>query len=97
MPTYISLLNLTQKGIESIKDGPSRLDAAKAAFRAAGAEMKAYYLTMGRYDAIAIIEAPDDQTVAKLSLTIGSRGFIRTETLRAFPEDDYRRIISGLP
>jgi uncharacterized protein with GYD domain len=97
MPTYITLMRLTQKGIESIKDGPSRLDAAKVAFRAAGAELKAYYLTIGQYDAVAITEAPDDETVAKLSLTIGSRGFIRTETLRAFPEDQYRRIVAGLP
>ena len=68
MPTYISLISFTQKGVESIKDGPKRLDAAKERFRAAGAELKAFYLVTGQYDAVAISEAPDDATVAKLAL-----------------------------
>lgn len=97
MPTYISLLRFTQQGIESIKDGPSRLDAAKQAFQASGAELKAFYLTMGQYDAIVISEGPDDETVAKLSLAIGSVGNICTEGFRAFTEDEYRKIVAALP
>ena len=96
MPTYISLLRFTQKGVESIKDGPKRLDAARDRFRKAGAELKAFYLVTGQYDAIAISEAPDDATVAKLALGNASMGFIRTETLRAFTEDEYRKIIGAL-
>lgn len=96
MSTYITLISYTQKGIENIKDGPARLDQAKAVFRASGAEIKEYYLTSGRYDAVAILEAPDEDTVAKLALTIGSAGAVRTETLRAWPEQDYRRIIAAL-
>lgn len=97
MPTYITLLRFTQKGIESIKDGPKRLDAAKQAFRAAGAEMKAFYLVNGRYDAVAITEAPNDETVTRLALATASLGNVRTETLRAFTEDEYRTIVAGLP
>jgi uncharacterized protein with GYD domain len=96
MPTYISLLRFTQKGVESIKEGPKRLDAAKERFRKAGGELKAFYLVTGQYDAIAISEAPDDATVAKLALGNASMGFIRTETLRAFTEDEYRNIVGLL-
>jgi len=55
------------------------------------------YLVMGQYDLVIIGEAPDDETVAKLSLAMGARGSIRTETLRAFTEDEYRKIIAALP
>jgi uncharacterized protein with GYD domain len=97
MATYVSLLRYTEKGMANIKDGPARLEAAKAAFKAAGAEMKVFYLTMGQYDAVVISEGPDDDTVAKLSLAIGSQGNVRTETLKAFSEDDFRKIVSSIP
>lgn len=97
MPTYITLIRFTQKGIETIKEGPARLDAAKQTFRAMGAEVKAFYLTMGQYDAVVIADAPNDETRAKLALTIGAMGYSRTETLRAFTEDEYRKIIAALP
>ena len=97
MPTYVTLLRFTQKGAETIKEGPSRLDAARARFRAAGAELKAFYLTLGRYDAVAISEAPNDETIAKLALATGALGTVRTETLRAFPEEEYRKIVGALP
>ena len=97
MPTYIMLVNWTQKGIENVKESPNRLDAAKKAFQAAGAELKQFYLVMGQYDMVVVSEAPDDETVAKLALAIGSGGAVRTETLRAFTEDEYRKIIAALP
>jgi len=92
MATYITLIRWTEKGIENVKDSPNRLDAAKKAFQAAGAELKEFYLVQGRYDAVVVSEAPDDETVAKLALAIGSKGAIRTETLRAFTEDGYRKM-----
>ena len=95
MPTYITLIRWTEKGIENVKDSPSRLDAAKKAFQAAGAELKEFYLVQGRYDIVIVSEAPDDETVARLALAIGSKGAIRTETLRAFKEDEYRKIIAA--
>jgi uncharacterized protein with GYD domain len=97
MPTYIVLSRWTQQGIEKIKDAPARLDAAKKAFRAMGAEIKGFYLVMGQYDFIVVAEAPDDETVAKLALATGSLGNVRTETLRAFTEDEYRKIVAALP
>ena len=97
MATYIILTNWTQKGIESIKESPARLDAARKAFQAAGGELKAFYLVMGRYDMVVVGEAPDDEAAAKLALAISSGGAVRTETLRAFTEDEYRKIIAALP
>jgi uncharacterized protein with GYD domain len=97
MGTYVALCSWTQKGIDRVKDSPARLDEAKKAFQAMGGQIKAFYLVMGRYDMVIVGEAPDDETAAKLALAIGSRGEIRTETLRAFPEEEYRKIIAALP
>ena len=97
MATYVVLLNYTQQGIQKIKESPARLDAAKKAFRAMGAELQQWYLVMGRYDAVVIAEAPNDETVAKLALATGALGAVHTETLRAFTEDEYRKIIAALP
>ena len=96
MPTYITLIRYTTQGMQNIKDAPARLDAAKQAAQELGVDVKAYYLTMGQYDAVTIIEAPDDETVARIALTVGSRGNVSTETLRAFTEDEFRRITSSL-
>jgi uncharacterized protein with GYD domain len=97
MPTYITLIRYTQKGMETIKEGPKRLDAAKQRFRAAGGELKAFYLVTGQYDAVAISELPNDEAVARLALANAAMGTVRTETLRAFTEDEYRKIIAALP
>jgi len=97
MATYILLVNWTQKGIEKIKDCPDRLDAAKKVFQAFGAELKKFYLVTGQYDMVVVTEAPDDETAAKVALAIGSAGRVRTQTLRAFTEDEYREIIASLP
>ena len=97
MPHYITLFRFTQKGIENIKQGPSRLDAGKRAIEASGGKLKGYYLTLGRYDGMIISELPNDEAVAKLALTTGSLGNVRSETLRAFTEDEYRKLIASLP
>ena len=96
MPTYISLLRYTQQEIKNIKDAPSRLGAAKDAFKKAGADIKAFYLVMGQYDAVVISEAPDDESAAKLALLIGSLGNVQTETLRAFTEVEYRKLVARI-
>ena len=97
MPVYISLANYTQQGISNIKDSPKRLEAVKKAYEAAGGKLLAFYLTMGQYDITVIGEVPDDKTAAKLALAIGAGGSVRTETFRAFTEDEYREIIASLP
>ena len=97
MATYITLVKFTQKGIEDIKHGPDRLETAKQRARARGGELKAFYLVLGRYDAVIISEAPNDEAAATGWLYAGSQGYIRTETLRAFKEDEYRKIVAALP
>lgn len=97
MPTYITLANFTQQGLEKIKESPDRLDAAKQAFQSMGGEIKAFYLVMGQYDVVAIAEAPDDETAIKLAMATGALGNVRTQTLRAFTEEEYRKMIAELP
>jgi uncharacterized protein with GYD domain len=62
-----------------------------------GAEIKQTFLVMGQYDLVIVFEAPDDETVAKLMLATGSLGNVSTQTMRAFTEDEFRKIIAGLP
>ena len=96
MPTYIALLKYTQQGAANVKDSPSRLDAGRKLFKKAGAKIKDTYLTMGRYDLVCIIDAPDDETLARLVLQLGAAGNVQTETLRAFSEDQFRKIVDSL-
>jgi len=97
MATYVTLLKYTEQGIRNIKEGPSRLEKAKQLIKSLGGELKSFYLVQGRFDAIVITEAPNDDVAAKFALATGSAGNVRTETTRAFTEEEYRRIISGLP
>lgn len=96
MPTYIALVNYTQQGVARVKDSPKRLDAGRKAFKKFGVEIKDTYLTMGRYDLICVVEGPDDDAVARAMLTLGSQGNIRTETLKAWDEEGFRRVIKSI-
>ena len=96
MPTYVALLKWTPQGLQNLKESPSRLDAARKSFESAGVKMKDFYMVTGRHDMIAIIEAPDDVTLAKAILTTASQGAVTTETCRAFTEQEYRQIIDAL-
>jgi uncharacterized protein with GYD domain len=97
MPTYISMLRYTQQGISAVKNAPARMDAAKEAYKKAGGELKAIYLTLGQYDLVAIAEMPNDEAVARLALGMGMQGNIRTETMRAFSETEFKKIVGSLP
>ena len=97
MATYISLVNYTEKGIGSIKDSPKRVDGVRALAERLGGRMGALYLTMGAYDLVAISEFPDAEAAAKFALTLGSMGNVRTTTLQAFDEEQFREIVSTLP
>ena len=96
MATYIMLFHLTGRGVQDIIDSPTHIDTARKVFQDLGAKMKAFYLLMGHYDIVFIVEAPDYETVAKAALTLDSLGSMRTETMRAFTEDEYRKIIADL-
>ena len=97
MATYIILINYTDQGIRNIKDSPKRLDAAKKMLKTMGGEIKDFYLTMGTYDLAIVAEAASDDVITKFALASGSLGNIRTTTLKAFPEAEYRKIIAALP
>jgi uncharacterized protein with GYD domain len=91
MATYISLIRWTDDGIKNVKESPSRLAAAKKAYEAMGEEIKSFYMVMGQYDMVVVAEIPDDVTGAKFALALGSQGSIRTESFRAFTEDEYKK------
>jgi len=96
MPHYVSLIRYTNQGMSKIKESPSRLDAARKAAEAVGGKIHAWFLTMGHYDAILISEFPTDEACAKFTLSAGALGNISTETMKAFPEADYRKICGSL-
>jgi uncharacterized protein with GYD domain len=86
----------TQQGIARVKDSPKRLDAGRKAFKKMGVEIKDTWLTMGKYDLVCVIEGPDDGTVARALLSLGSQGNVQTETMRAWNEDEYRQITKSV-
>ena len=96
MPSYIALLKWTSQGIANVKESPDRLDAGRKAFKKLGVKLKDTYLTMGAYDLVCVIEAPDDATYARAVLTLGSQGNVQTETLKAFTEAEYRKITGSI-
>jgi uncharacterized protein with GYD domain len=97
MATYISLLHFTRQGGLSIKDSPKRRAAATKVIASMGGNLVHTYLTLGRFDGVMIFEAPDDNTAAKIALLVGSQGDSSAETLRAFPEDEFDRMVKSLP
>jgi uncharacterized protein with GYD domain len=97
MPTYISLLKWTDQGMRAIKDSPQRVDAAKRAFSAAGGRMTDFYLVLGDFDVVNVGEFPNDEAYLTTLLEVASRGAVRTTTLKAFTEDEYRRVIAAIP
>ena len=97
MATFITLAKWTQKGIENVKDSPARLESFKKGMQSMGGALKAFYMVTGQYDMVIITEAPDAETVAKVILATGSKGSVSTETFHAFTEDEYKKIIAGLP
>jgi uncharacterized protein with GYD domain len=96
MPHFVTLIRYTQQGIAKIKESPKRFDAAKKATEKAGGKIHGWYLTMGKYDAVLISEFPNDEACAQFMLSLGALGNVTTQTLKAFNEAEYRKIISGL-
>ena len=96
MVTYIALSNFTDQGIRNVKDSTKRADAVKVAAKKFGATLTQIYWTLGKYDLVAIIEAPDDASATAFALAIGMAGNIRTQTLRAFSKDEMDAILAKL-
>ena len=96
MPTYIVLGHFTDQGIRAVRDSLKREDAFRKQCEKVGAHVKDIYRTMGRYDLVATIEAPDDVTVSSLMYSTGALGNIRTETLRAFSRQETEQAFTKL-
>jgi uncharacterized protein with GYD domain len=93
MPTYISLVNWTDKGIGTFKDSLDRHEASLQLASRFGGMFETYY-TIGPYDIVAIAEFPDDESATAFALMLGSQGNVRTTTLRAFSAEEMRSIIA---
>jgi uncharacterized protein with GYD domain len=93
MPTYIVLASFTEQGIRNIKDSPKRADAFRDMAKKSGATVKELFWTLGQYDIVSIVEAPDDETMTAIGLSAGKLGNVRTQTLRAFTPADIKNIL----
>ena len=93
MATFISLISLTQRGEEQIKNTVDRSQAFRDAAERAGATVKEVYWTLGSYDGVVIFDAPDGETAAALILGLESRGSVRAQTLRAFDSSQMQGIL----
>ena len=89
MPTYVMLTNLTSEGVQTLKSNPTRVQEVNKEVEQLGATVKAQWATLGEFDFISVVEAPDEGTMARVSLELGSRGTSRYETLVAIPIDDF--------
>lgn len=98
MPTYVVLANYTEGGFESLSqlESDEFLEQTKETIRAHDGELHDYYLTMGQYDVVAVVEFPDDHTCAEAMLAVLETGIADTETLRAFPEAEARELVGGI-
>ena len=93
MAMYIVLANFTDQGVKNVKDTTKRADAFKELAKSKGASVKDIYWTLGRYDIVATVEAPDDTVITALGLTLAQAGNIRTQTMRAFSSADMGAIL----
>jgi uncharacterized protein with GYD domain len=96
MSTFVTLVSWTDQGIRAVKESPQRLEAVKQAFTAVGGRVTQILVTMGDYDLVVVSEAPNDEAYASTMLMLASRGAVRTKTLKAFSEDDFRRIVANI-
>lgn len=94
MATYIFLGNFTDQGIRNVKDTTKRADAVKESAKKFGVNMKDIVWTMGQYDMVVTIEAPDDASVSAFALAVGSAGNIRGQTMRAYTKDELNAILT---
>ena len=97
MPTYIGLVKLTDQGIRNVKETTKRAKSFRGMAELAGLKVREILWTMGRYDLVLVIEAPDDETMSRVALRLGMLGNAKTETLKAFSAQEMDQILNGLP
>ena len=93
MPSYVTLINWTDQGVKNFKDTVDRYEAAQEAMSQGGVRFKEIYWTVGPYDLVGLVEAPDDETATAALLSVAGQGNIRTTTLRAFNASEMRSVI----
>jgi uncharacterized protein with GYD domain len=93
MPTYIMLTNLTPEGVQTLKNNPTRVQEVNKEVEQLGVTVKDQWATLGQYDFVTVVEAPDDQTMAKVSVELGSRGTMSSQTLPAMPTEDLAKAL----
>ena len=93
MPTYVMLTNLTPEGVRTLKNNPGRVAEVNKEVEQIGAKVQAQYATLGQYDFVTVVEAPDEKTMAKVSVELGSRGTMSSQTLAAMPSEDLAKAL----
>jgi uncharacterized protein with GYD domain len=88
MPTFVMLTNLTPEGVQTLKNNPGRVQEVNREVEQLGVKVKEQWATLGQYDFITIVEAPDAKTMAKVSVELGSRGTMKSQTLAAMPVEE---------
>src|SRR5207248_1675648 len=94
MPAYIVLTNFTEQGVRNVKETTKRAQAFRETAKKLGITVKELFWTLGQYDSMAVVEAPDEASVTALGLSIGAQGNIRTQTMRAFSGDEMTKILA---
>lgn len=97
MPTYVLLTAFTQQGVEHVRESPARTTHAKEMIESVGGTWRDFFVTMGRYDGVVIVDFPDDTTAAQAALALAESGNVSTETLRAFSLDEFEDIVDAMP
>ena len=97
MPTYVGLVRLTDQGIRNVKETTKRAKNFREMAEKAGVKVKEILWTMGRYDLVLVVDAPNDETMTRLALALGMLGNAKTETLKAFSAQEMDQILKGLP
>jgi uncharacterized protein with GYD domain len=87
----------TDRGIQDIKNVPARIEAFKKMAKACGAEVRECYMALGKFDTMSLVQAPDDEAMAKLALAVGAAGNVHTETARLFAEGEMKKLVAALP
>lgn len=95
MATYILLTSLTDEGRKTVKSNPGRIKEVNKEVEALGAKVIAQYAVLGPYDFVNVVEAPDNETIAKVSVELGSRGTVQIMTLPALPIETFAKKVKG--
>ncbi len=96
MPGYVALMKYTPQGLDKIKDSPERIKQGRALAEKLGAKVVGVWVTMGRYDLIAIADFPDDQAAAMWALALSKQGNVTTQTMRALSEEEFAQVVGRM-